>query len=136
MSKSPTHDTTQDPTSPTGPLLDVSVLQEAVARFARERDWEPFHSPKNLAMALAGEVGELVELFQWLTEKASHGVGRDPATARPVRDELADVLIYLVRLAAVLEVDLDEAVRSKLAANARKYPIEHARGNARKYSQR
>jgi NTP pyrophosphatase (non-canonical NTP hydrolase) len=81
-------------------------------------------------------VGELVELFQWLTEEASHEVGHNPATARPVRDELADVLIYLVRLAAVLEVDLDEAVRSKLADNALKYPVERARGNARKYSQR
>lgn len=117
-------------------LVDVTPLQQALARFARERDWEGFHSPKNLAMALTGEVGELVELFQWLTEEASREVGRDPATARPVRDELADVLIYLVRLATVLEVDLDEAVRSKLAANALKYPVERARGNARKYPQR
>ena len=115
-------------------LVDVAPLQRAVARFAREREWEPFHSPKNLAMALTGEVGELVELFQWLSEDASRGVGRDPATARRVRDELADVLVYLVRLAAVLEVDLDEAVRSKLAANALKYPVERARGNAKKYS--
>lgn len=114
------------------PLVDVSGLQEAIARFARERDWEPFHSPKNLAMALTGEVGELVELFQWLTEDASRGVARDPGTARQVRDEIADVLVYLVRLAAVLEVDLDEAVRSKLATNARKYPIEKSRGNANK----
>jgi NTP pyrophosphatase (non-canonical NTP hydrolase) len=114
------------------PLVDVSRLQEAIARFAHERDWEPFHSPKNLVMALTGEVGELVELFQWLSEDASRGVARDPATARRVRDEIADVLVYLVRLAAVLEVDLDEAVRSKLATNARKYPVEKARGNARK----
>jgi dCTP diphosphatase len=116
-------------------LVDVVPLQREVARFARERDWEPFHSPKNLAMALTGEVGELVELFQWLSEEASRRVGRDPATARQVRDELADVLIYLVRLAAVLEVDLDEAVRSKLAANALKYPAERTRGNARKSSE-
>jgi NTP pyrophosphatase (non-canonical NTP hydrolase) len=115
-------------------LVDVAPLQRAVARFARERDWEPFHSPKNLAMALTGEVGELVELFQWLSEEASRKVGHDPATARQVRDELADVLIYLVRLAAVLEVDLDEAVRTKLSANALKYPAERARGNATKYS--
>jgi dCTP diphosphatase len=117
-------------------LVDVEPLQRAVARFARERDWEPFHSPKNLAMALTGEVGELVELFQWLSEEASRKVGHDPATARHVRDELADVLIYLVRLAAVLEVDLDEAVRTKLSVNALKYPVEGARGNAKKYSRR
>ncbi len=114
------------------PLVEVAELQAAIARFARERDWESFHSPKNLAMALTGEVGELVELFQWLSEDASRAVAREAGTARLVRDELADVLIYLARLAAVLEVDLDEAVRSKLAANARRYPVESARGNARK----
>ncbi len=113
-------------------LVDVAGLQEAVARFVREREWEPFHSPKNLAMALTGEVGELVELFQWLTESASRDVARNPATARAVRDELADVLIYFVRLAAVLGVDLDEAVRSKLASNERRYPVATSRGNSRK----
>lgn len=118
------------------PLVDVSRLQKAAAEFARERDWERFHSPKNLAMALAGEAGELLELFQWLSEDESRAVARDPATARAVRDEIADVLVYLVRLAAVLEVDLDEALRSKLAANAVKYPVALARGNATKYSQR
>lgn len=111
-------------------LVDVAGLQAALARFARERAWERFHSPKNLAMALTGEVGELVELFQWLSEDASRAVAGAPDTARRVRDELADVLIYLVRLAAVLEVDLDEAVRSKLAANARKYPAPPAGGDA------
>jgi NTP pyrophosphatase (non-canonical NTP hydrolase) len=121
--------------SPDGRLVDVDRLQEAIARFARERDWDQFHSPKNLAMALTAEVGELVELFQWLSEGASQRVAQDPATARRVRDEIADVLVYLVRLAAVLDVDLDEAVRSKLAANALKYPADLARGNARKYSE-
>lgn len=127
--------TSQAGCSDAAPLVDVARLQETLARFARERDWEPFHSPKNLAMALTGEVGELVELFQWLSEDASRGVARNPATARAVRDEIADVLVYLVRLAAVLEVDLDEAVRSKLASNAAKYPAELARGTARKYTQ-
>jgi dCTP diphosphatase len=121
--------------APGDPLVDVARLQKAIALFARERDWEQFHSPKNLAMALTGEVGELVELFQWLSEGASRRVAQDPATARRVRDEIADVLVYLVRLAAVLDVDLDEAVRTKLAANAVKYPAGLARGNARKYSE-
>ena len=128
----PTHADRDAPGAAASPLVEVAELQAAIARFAREREWEPFHSPKNLAMALTGEVGELVELFQWLTEDQSRAVAREPDTARRVRDELADVLIYLVRLAAVLEVDLDEAVRSKLAANARRYPVESARGNARK----
>lgn len=112
------------------PLVDVAGLQSVVASFARARDWDRFHSPKNLAMALAGEVGELVEVFQWLDEEASRRVAAEDATSRPVRDEIADVLIYLVRLAAVLDVDLDEAVRSKLATNARRYPVDEARGNA------
>ena len=103
-------------------LVDVSGLAAALQNFANERDWNRYHSPKNLAMALTGEVGELVELFQWLTEDESNRVAQDPATARAVRDELADVLMFLVRLASVLDVDLDEAVRQKLAANAQKYP--------------
>ena len=103
-------------------LVDLQGLQQAQLEFARARDWEQHHSPKNLAMALTGEVGELVEIFQWLDEDESYDVARKPATARAVRDELADVLIYLARLAAVLEVDLDAAVRDKLASNAVKYP--------------
>ena len=119
--------------APHPPLVDTAALREALAAFAAARDWAPFHSPKNLVMALGGEVGELTELFQWLTEAQSTEVAHAPATARAVRDELADVLMYLVRLADVLGVDLDEAVRSKLAANALKYPVEAARGHARKY---
>jgi len=103
-------------------LVDVTALEAALQRFADERHWQPFHSPKNLAMALTGEIGELVELFQWLTEDQSRQVAQDPQTARAVRDELADVLLYLVRLSSVLGVDLNEAVVTKLAANARKYP--------------
>lgn len=125
---------TSEPAAAGAPLVDVARLQAALACFARERDWERFHSPKNLAMALAGEAGELLELFQWLSEDASRDVARDPATARAVRDELADVLLYLVRLADVLGVDLDEAARVKLARNAEKYPADKARGHARKYT--
>lgn len=116
------------------PLVDVKRLQAALAQFARERDWDRFHSPKNLTMALAGEVGELLELFQWVSEDASREAARDPATAQAVRDELADVLLYLVRLADQLGVDLDAAVRAKLETNARKYPVDKSRGNARKYT--
>jgi len=103
-------------------LVDLTALEAALQQFADERDWNPYHSPKNLAMALTGEVGELVELFQWLTEEQSRSVASTPATARAVRDELADVLLYLVRLSSVLGVDLNEAVTHKLQANARKYP--------------
>lgn len=115
-------------------LIDLSKLETALQAFADERDWQQFHTPKNLAMALTGEVGELVELFQWLTPEHSNGVATDPKTAQAVRDELADVLLYVVRLASVLKVDLDAAVRDKLKANAAKYPVEKSHGNSKKYT--
>ena len=106
----------------TSPLLDVNALEAALQRFADARDWNGFHTPRNLVLALTGEVGELAELFQWLTDEQAARIAQDPATARAVRDELADVLMYLVRLSTVLGVDLDAAVRDKIAANAVKYP--------------
>ena len=103
-------------------LIDTAALECAIEDFARARGWEQFHSPKNLAMALTGEVGELGELFQWLTEAQSAGAMNNPDQARRIQEELADVTIYLVRLATVLGVDLDAAVRDKLVKNAQKYP--------------
>jgi dCTP diphosphatase len=119
----------------TSTLIDVTPLQLALREFAAQRDWEQFHSPKNLAMALTGEVGELVEVFQWMTEADSHSAAVDPQTASRVRDELADVMLYLVRLADVLGVNLNEAVAAKLKANGTKYPVEASKGNSRKYDQ-
>ena len=110
-------------------LLDVDALSRALERFAVERDWTQFHSPKNLAMALTGEVGELVEIFQWMSAEESAGAAADPRTAQTVRDELADVLIYLVRLADRLGVDLDAAVRDKMQRNALRYPADEVRGS-------
>ena len=116
-------------------LVDVQGLAQALAEFARERDWDQFHSPKNLVMALTGEVGELSEVFQWMTEEASTGAATDPKTAQAVRDEMADVLLYLVRLADVLGVDLNEAAQAKLRTNATKYPADKARGSSAKYTE-
>jgi dCTP diphosphatase len=116
-------------------LIDASTLSAALAGFANERDWEQFHSPKNLVMALSAEVGELTEIFQWLSEDASKNIGRDASSAEAVRDEIADVALYLVRLASVLDVDLNEAVTQKLKKNAEKYPVSKARGNHKKYNQ-
>jgi dCTP diphosphatase len=116
-------------------LIDAQGLAEALAAFARERDWEQFHSPKNLTMALSGEVGELTEIFQWMSEDASRHAADDPKTGQAVRDELADVLLYLVRLADVLGVDLNEAAQRKIQVNALKYPIEKARGKSTKYTE-
>lgn len=104
------------------PLIDVARLEAELQKFADERNWQQYHSPKNLAMALTGEVGELVEIFQWLTEEQSKVVGSDPKTGRAVRNEIADVLLFLVRLSSVLGVDLNEAVMHKLEANSKKYP--------------
>ncbi len=105
-------------------LVDVEALGAVLKLFSRARHWERFHSPKNLAMALTGEVGELVEILQWLTEEQSRAVAKDPHTAQAIRDELADVLIYLVELATALDVDLNEAVKAKLVKNSLKYPAE------------
>jgi dCTP diphosphatase len=99
----------------------IAELQHRLREFAAERDWEQFHTPKNLAMALAGEVGELLEIFQWLTPDESTSV-MDGDRAIDVEDELADVLIYLTRLADVLEVDLTAAADRKIEANAERFP--------------
>jgi NTP pyrophosphatase (non-canonical NTP hydrolase) len=110
----------------------IQQLTEHLRKFAAERDWEQFHSPKNLAMALSVEVAEIVEHFQWLTEQQSRDL--DAAKKAEVEEELADALIYLVRLADQLKVDLLEAAERKLAVNEAKYPAEKVRGSARKYS--
>ncbi|AFM64483.1 nucleotide pyrophosphohydrolase [Pseudomonas aeruginosa] len=121
--------------SPPSSLVDVGQLAAALDRFAAERNWAQFHSPKNLVMALTGEVGELSEIFQWMDEEQSKDAARHPDTAQAVQDELADVLMYLVRLASVLGVDLDAAARQKLEQNNRKYPVEKARNSSKKYDQ-
>ena len=107
-------------------------LRNALRQFAAERDWDQFHSPKNLASALSVEAAELLERFQWLTEDESRHL--PPAELAKVRQEMADVLNYLVRLADKLDVDLLDAARDKIVLNAQKYPVEKARGSARKYS--
>ena len=109
----------------------LTELRDAMRRFAAEREWERFHTPKNLAMALSGEAGELIEHFQWLTAEESASL---PAPVREeVALEMADVLLYLVRLGDVLDIDLAEAARRKIAINAGRYPAEQVRGRAVKY---
>src|SRR5690606_16627606 len=112
---------------------DLERLKARLRRFAAERDWERFHSPKNLAMALAAEAGELLELFQWLTEDESASL--DEKKRREVRLELADVFIYLLRLADRLDIDLLEAAAEKIELNDAKYPADRVRGDARKYTE-
>lgn len=114
-------------------MSDLDDLARRIDAFAAARDWEQFHTPKNLVMALAGEVGELVAEFQWLTPEESAAVldGDDDAAAR-VRAELGDVTIYLVRLASVLGVDLTTLAEHKIEANELRYPATEFRGSARK----
>lgn len=114
-------------------MRDLEELKGRVREFVAERDWERFHSPKNLAMALSVEASELVELFQWLTEEESATLDADRRLR--VSDELADVLWFLVRLADRLDIDLLEAAGRKLTANAAKYPADRVKGDARKYDE-
>lgn len=116
-------------------LVDVAGAAQALRQFAEEREWQQFHSPKNLVMALSGEVGELTEIFQWMSETDSHAAASNAKTADAVRDEIADVALYLIRLADVLGVDLNAAIVTKLASNAAKYPVEASRGVSTKYDQ-
>ena len=108
-------------------------LQQRLAAFAAARDWQQFHSPKNLAMALSVEVAEVLEELQWLTEEQSRMLDAD--RRERVRLELADVFIYLLRLADRLDVDLMRAADDKIALNERRYPAERVRGDARKYTE-
>jgi NTP pyrophosphatase (non-canonical NTP hydrolase) len=113
-------------------LSSIAELTERVRDFARERDWEQFHTPKNLAMALAGEVGELLAELQWLTPEQSATVMADADLGPRVRAEIGDVTIYLVRLADVLGIDLVQAAADKLEDSGRRYTVEAAHGSVAK----
>lgn len=113
-------------------LDQLRALRDRLRQFAAERDWDQFHSPKNLAMALSVEVAELMEHFQWVTDADSRTV--PPEKRDRIREEVADVFLYLIRLADKLEIDLAAAAADKIALNASKYPIQKARGNAKKYT--
>jgi dCTP diphosphatase len=109
------------------------ALKESLREFAQERDWEQFHSPKNLASALSVEAGELLEHFQWMSEADSRSLAPDRITA--IAQEMADVFPYLLQLSDRLNVDLVQVARSKMAANAKKYPVSLAKGSSRKYTE-
>lgn len=113
----------------------VAELRARVLAFAREREWEQFHSPKNLSMALAAESGELMEHFLWSESSASADVAREARKRPEIEDEIADVVIYALEFANVCGIDLAAAIEAKLAKNAEKYPVEKARGRATKYTE-
>ena len=110
-------------------------IKARVLAFARERDWEQFHAPKNLSMALAAEAAELMEHFLWATPDASRDIAGAPAKRAKIEEELADVVIYALEFANMTGIDVAAAIERKMAANAAKYPVEKARGRADKYTE-
>ena len=114
-------------------MNELEELRVLVSNFAKERDWDQFHSPKNLSMALIVEAGELVEHFQWLKQSESHQLSKDKLEA--VGEELADILVYLIRIADQLGIDLNSVTRKKMRSNGVKYPADLVRGSSRKYTE-
>lgn len=114
---------------------DLESLRDRLRQFANDRDWGQFHTPRNLALALAGEVGELAAVLQWVPEERAQALGEDGTLRDQLGNEMADVLIYLVRMADVTGIDLLAEAFAKIERNELRYPRERARGNARKYSQ-
>lgn len=115
------------------PIESLADLTVAVNKFVEQRDWEQFHNPKNLSMALIVEAAELVEHFQWLSRQESNTLDQEQHEA--VALEMADVLIYLVRMAERMDIDLLEAAQKKLLINHKKYPVDQVKGRADKYTQ-
>ena len=113
----------------------LAELKKRVLSFARERDWEQFHAPKNLSMALAAEAAELMEHFLWASPEESRAVALDPAKRSRIAEELADVVIYALEFANATDLDIAANIEAKIEANARKYPVEKARGRSAKYTE-
>ena len=114
--------------------MDISKIQNQLEKFAVDRDWEQFHTPKNLSMALSVEASELVEIFQWLKPEESNSPSQKQI--QEINSEVADIAMYLLRFCSVLGIDIEEAIEKKLERNAVKYPINLSKGNAKKYNQR
>jgi dCTP diphosphatase len=119
----------------TDSVTTVADLKTRVLAFVREREWEQFHSPKNLSMALAGEAAELMEHFLWASAEQSRAIAADATKRGKIADELADVVIYALEFANMTGLDVAAAIEAKMAANAKKYPVEKARGRADKYTE-
>ena len=115
-------------------VTTVDHLKSQVKRFIADRDWEQFHDPKNVSMALASEVGELLDLFRWVRSEDSFRVLEDEETFKAVRMEIADIAMFLVDFASICKIDLSTAIDEKMQINAARYPIEESRGIATKYT--
>jgi len=120
-----------NPSIPTKLIMNIKKIQKQLSDFADERDWNQFHNPKNLSMALSVEASELVEIFQWLTPEQAEAI-MSTDEGEHVKEEIADVMIYLIRLADKLNVDLEDAVADKIIKNGEKYPIDTSKGSTTK----
>jgi dCTP diphosphatase len=113
----------------------LAEIKRRVLAFAQERDWEQFHTPKNLSMALAAEAAELMEHFLWVDGPASHCAAQEPKRRQKIEEELADIVIYALEFANIAKIDVSAAIERKMQANAQKYPVEKARGRSEKYTE-
>jgi len=116
-------------------IIDIDKLKSTLADFVKVRDWEKFHNPKNLVMALAAEAGELLEIFQWMSEKDSLKSYKSAVIKEKTSHELADIMFYLVHIACSMNINLSEALQDKLLINNMKYPVDRVQGSAKKYSE-
>tara|TARA_B110000046_G_scaffold134771_1_gene141068 strand:+ start:128 stop:478 length:351 start_codon:yes stop_codon:yes gene_type:complete len=114
--------------------MDIKGIQQKLSIFSKEREWDQFHTPKNLAAALSVEASELLEVFQWLTDDESHKL--DKTQMADTEEEVADIALYLLRICDVMKIDLESVINKKLEINAGKYPVKEAKGNATKYNKR
>tara|TARA_Y100000748_G_C15464586_1_gene476345 strand:+ start:190 stop:537 length:348 start_codon:yes stop_codon:yes gene_type:complete len=112
--------------------MDIKKIQQRLEKFAKDRNWEQFHSPKNLTMALSVEVAELVEIFQWSNSGGLDEI-KDLDTRKKIEEEIADIFIYLIKISGKLDLDLDKIITNKIDKNEKKYPIEKSFGNSKKY---
>jgi dCTP diphosphatase len=115
-------------------MIDEKKIQDKISQFAKDREWEKYHTPKNLVMALSVESSELLEIFQWLTDEEAKNI-MQTEKATQVRHEVADTAVYLLRLCDLLGIDISAAIEEKIKLNALKYPVEKSRGNSKKYDE-
>lgn len=113
--------------------MDLEHIKNVIAKFSDDRNWDKYHSPKNLVMALSGEIGELNEIFQWLTEEES--LNLNPETLQHTKEEVADIVIYLLRICMKLDIDIEDAILSKMKINELKYPVDKVNGKFKKYTE-
>jgi dCTP diphosphatase len=115
--------------------INFEKLEEVIFKFSADRDWDQFHSVKNLSMALSVESSELVEILQWMKEEDSNNIASDIIKFPKVRDEIADIFIYLIRISSKLNINLEEAVLDKMKKNIEKYPVDQFKGSSKKYNE-